>query len=207
MVTFGDVAIVMVAGGYLIGRKELPRLAKIGGRYVGRSVGAVLRAKNEYFEATKDSDIVKMQAELQKGLDELNQIRSEMTNITSMKRPYRPVSTAANRPSQTSTSAPLMAASDAAAALSSTYIPSTALTSSATPSSIQAATISHDYLAHQSFEQLIQSAEDQEQARLAMAEINMAQDQKFASRIESVEGGADYVASSLMDSILLQRRV
>ncbi|ETW07671.1 hypothetical protein, variant [Aphanomyces invadans] len=148
-----------------------------------------------------------MQAELQKGLDELNQIRSEMTNITSMKRPYRPVSTAANRPSQTSTSAPLMAASDAAAALSSTYIPSTALTSSATPSSIQAATISHDYLAHQSFEQLIQSAEDQEQARLAMAEINMAQDQKFASRIESVEGGADYVASSLMDSILLQRRV
>ncbi|RHX99420.1 hypothetical protein DYB37_003600 [Aphanomyces astaci] len=206
MVSWAEIGIVIVAGGYLIGRKELPRMAKMGGRYVGRTVGAVLRAKNEYFEATKNSDLVKMQSELQKGLDELNQIRSEMTTISSMKRPYRPVSTPANRPP--ATASPLVAASDAAAALSSTYTPPASSHSSiSSPSSIQAATISQDYLAHQSFEDLIQSAEDQEQARLAMAEINMAHEQKFASRIESVEGGADYVASSLMDSILLQRRV
>ncbi|KAF0746788.1 hypothetical protein AaE_007989, partial [Aphanomyces astaci] len=59
MVSWAEIGIVIVAGGYLIGRKELPRMAKMGGRYVGRTVGAVLRAKNEYFEATKNSDLVK----------------------------------------------------------------------------------------------------------------------------------------------------
>ncbi|KAH9105635.1 hypothetical protein LEN26_009395 [Aphanomyces euteiches] len=202
MISIAELGFLMIAGTYLIGRKELPRVARSGGRYVGRSIGAVLRAKNEYFEATKNSDIVKMQAELQKGLDELNMIRAEMTNISSMKRPYRPVSTPANRPSVNP--ATTVAASEAPTATA------TGATSTAIPTTMARATSTaftdEDYLARQTFEDLIQSADDQEQARLALAEINMAKEQKFASRIESVEGGADYVAASLMDSILLERR-
>ncbi|CAK4153871.1 unnamed protein product [Aphanomyces euteiches] len=217
MISIAELGFLMIAGTYLIGRKELPRVARSGGRYVGRSIGAVLRAKNEYFEATKNSDIVKMQAELQKGLDELNMIRAEMTNISSMKRPYRPVSTPANRPAVNP--ATTVAASEAPTATA------TGVTSTVIPEAMARATSTaftdEDYLARHTFEDLIQSADDQEQARLALAEINMAKEQKFASRIgtktpsarggfisivESVEGGADYVAASLMDSILLERR-
>ncbi|KAH9085450.1 hypothetical protein Ae201684P_005158 [Aphanomyces euteiches] len=198
MISIAELGFLMIAGTYLIGRKELPRVARSGGRYVGRSIGAVLRAKNEYFEATKNSDI--MQAELQKGLDELNMIRAEMTNISSMKRPYRPVSTPANRPAVNP--ATTVAASEAPTATA------TGVTSTVIPEAMARATSTaftdEDYLARHTFEDLIQSADDQEQARLALAEINMAKEQKFAS--QSVEGGADYVAASLMDSILLERR-
>ncbi|KAF0693592.1 Aste57867_15457 [Aphanomyces stellatus] len=207
MVTWGQVGFTMIAAGYLIGRKELPRLATMGGRYVGRSIGALLRAKNEYYEATKSSEIVKMQQELQKGLDELNQIRSEMSMIGTMKRPYAPVSTPANHPSAHHAT-PMKAASEAPTAVAAASGSSFVRPAATTPvSSLPLGSSSlHEYTDERSFEELIHSADDQEQARLALAEINMAKEQKFASRIESIEGGADYVAASLMESILLERR-
>ncbi|EQC39768.1 hypothetical protein SDRG_03194 [Saprolegnia diclina VS20] len=194
MVTWGQVAVTLIAGSYLIGRKELPVAAKSCGRYVGRSIGAVLRAKNEYFEATKDSEIVKMQTELQKGLDELNQIRSELTNISSMKRPLRPVGTApAAGPSP-----PTVAASTAFVATPM------ATTASRRSSIINNAVASVDHT-ERAYEDVLEHAEDADQARLALAELNMAKQNQFTAHIESIEGGADYVSSSLMDSILLKR--
>ncbi|KDO33757.1 hypothetical protein SPRG_01638 [Saprolegnia parasitica CBS 223.65] len=193
MVTWGQVAVTLIAGSYLIGRKELPLAAKSCGRYVGRSIGAVLRAKNEYFEATKDSEIVKMQTELQKGLDELNQIRSELTNISSMKRPLRPVGTAPSA----GPSAPTVAASTAFAA-------APMATTALRQSSINNVLASVDHT-ERAYEDVLEHAEDPDQARLALAELNMTKQNQFTAHIESIEGGADYVSSSLMDSILLKR--
>jgi hypothetical protein len=45
-----------------------------------------------------------------------------------------------------------------------------------------------------------------EEANLAIAEIKLAQQGKYAPRVESLEGGADYVSASIMDSLLLEKR-
>lgn len=60
MVSWGELLVTLTAAGYLLGRKELPKLAHFVGTYSGRSVGAIIRAKKEFFDATKDSDLVKV---------------------------------------------------------------------------------------------------------------------------------------------------
>lgn len=60
MVSWGEIFITVTAAGYLLGRKELPKIAHFLGVYSGRSVGAIVRAKKEFFDATKDSEIVKV---------------------------------------------------------------------------------------------------------------------------------------------------
>lgn len=44
------------------------------------------------------------------------------------------------------------------------------------------------------------------EASLAMAELKLAEQGKFAPRVESQEGGADYVSASIMDSLLLDQK-
>ncbi|KAJ8525713.1 hypothetical protein ON010_g15402 [Phytophthora cinnamomi] len=44
------------------------------------------------------------------------------------------------------------------------------------------------------------------EASLAMAELKLAEQGKFAPRVESQEGGADYVSASIMDSLLLDQQ-
>jgi hypothetical protein len=44
-----------------------------------------------------------------------------------------------------------------------------------------------------------------EVARLALAELKLAERGTYATRIESLEGGADYVGASIVDSMLLDR--
>ncbi|OQR84920.1 sulfatase-like protein [Achlya hypogyna] len=200
MVTVGQVVLTLVAGSYLIGRKELPVMAKAGGRYVGRTVGAVLRAKNEYFEATKDSEIVKMQTELQKGLDELNQIRSELTTISSMKRPMRPVSAPGTR--LPNVREPMASAADMQT--HGSYAPPITVAPQRMPATNASLAPSVDHT-DRAYEDVLEHADDQDQARLALAELNMAKQKHFTAHIESIEGGADYVSASLMDSFLLKR--
>lgn len=63
MVYWGGVLVTVTAAGYLLGRKELPKLAHFVGNLSGRSVGAIIRAKKEFFDATKDNEIVKVSTE------------------------------------------------------------------------------------------------------------------------------------------------
>lgn len=60
MVSWGEILLTVTAAGYLLGRKELPKLAHFVGTYGGRSVGAIIRAKKEFFDATKDNDLLKV---------------------------------------------------------------------------------------------------------------------------------------------------
>lgn len=43
------------------------------------------------------------------------------------------------------------------------------------------------------------------EASLAIAEMKLAEQGKYAPRLESVEGGADYVSASIVDSLLLEK--
>lgn len=49
------------------------------------------------------------------------------------------------------------------------------------------------------------TAERSTEASLAIAEMKLAEQGKFAPRLESVEGGADYVSASIVDSLLLRK--
>lgn len=60
MVSWGEILVTVTAAGYLLGRKELPKIARVMGVYSGRSVGAIVRAKKEFFDATRDSELVKV---------------------------------------------------------------------------------------------------------------------------------------------------
>jgi Sec-independent protein translocase protein TatA len=60
MVSWGEIFVTLTAAGYLLGRKELPKLAHFAGTYTGRSIGAILRAKKEFFDATKDNELIKV---------------------------------------------------------------------------------------------------------------------------------------------------
>ncbi len=59
-VSWGEVFICIAATSYVIGKKELPIVAKTMGGYMGRSVGFILRSKKEFFNATKDNDLVEV---------------------------------------------------------------------------------------------------------------------------------------------------
>ncbi len=60
MVSWGEILVTVTAAGYLLGRKELPKIAHFVGKYTGQSVGAIVRAKKEFFDATKDNDLLKV---------------------------------------------------------------------------------------------------------------------------------------------------
>ncbi|DAZ98354.1 TPA: hypothetical protein N0F65_000673 [Lagenidium giganteum] len=200
-----EVLVTLTAAGYLLGRRELPKLSKFVGLYCGRSVGAILRAKQEFFDATKDNEIVKLQQEFQRGINELNEIRAELTSVGNLSRPHQPVGTAPSPESRQSV-VPTAAAAAAAAHASGSYaarpVPSEASESSTKPSvAFSLSMASADYAAVGAPRTL-----DSDHANLAMAEIKLAQQGKYSTRIESLEGGADYVSASIVDSLLLERK-
>ncbi|OWZ15880.1 Sulfatase [Phytophthora megakarya] len=193
MVHWGTVFVTVTAASFLLGRRELPKIGRFVGLYSGRSVGAIIRAKKEFFDATKDNDLVKLQREFQRGIEELNEIRSELTSVGSMRRPLQPTGSA---PSSTA---------------SGTVIRSAAGT---TVPNVPTAQVSTSPLGGRSSVSLASTVEYEMQdgvrrsaeASLAMAELKLAEQSKFAPRVESQEGGADYVSASIMDSLLLDEK-
>uniref|UniRef100_K3X1U0 Uncharacterized protein n=1 Tax=Globisporangium ultimum (strain ATCC 200006 / CBS 805.95 / DAOM BR144) TaxID=431595 RepID=K3X1U0_GLOUD len=206
MVSWGEIFVTVTAAGYLLGRKELPKIAHFVGLYSGRSVGAIVRAKKEFFDATKDSEIVKLQQEFQKGIAELNEIRSELTSVSNLARPLQPQGSS---PAPGAAPATMTAAASAGGYSSVNQGASFAASSSAGApvgpavpgrSSLSLASMNYANLEADS------SGERSAEASLAIAEMKLAEQGKYAPRLESVEGGADYVSASIVDSLLLQKR-
>ena len=56
-ISLAEVFVTFAVGAFLIGKKDLPKFANVAGTFVGRSVGMILRTKNEIFDATKDHKI------------------------------------------------------------------------------------------------------------------------------------------------------
>ncbi|TDH72390.1 hypothetical protein CCR75_004453 [Bremia lactucae] len=185
MVHWGTVFVTVTASSFLLGRRELPKIGRFVGLYVGRSVGAILRAKKEFFDATSDNNLVKLQREFQRGIEELNEIRSELTSVGSMRRPFKPqsgVTTTTTEPLSTATVSerqqiPLPAGGRSSVSLAST--------------------------AEYAMQDGLQNGDE---VGLAMAELKLVEQGKFVSRVENQEGGADYVSASILDSLLLNQR-
>lgn len=78
--TFGKVFVVMTVSTFLIGRKDLPKFAKYIGHGMGQSVGTLLRFKTEFWSSTKDTELRTLHREYTAGLNELQQIKSEMVS-------------------------------------------------------------------------------------------------------------------------------
>ncbi|EEY54285.1 sulfatase-like protein [Phytophthora infestans T30-4] len=195
MVHWGTVFVTVTMSGFLLGRRELPKIGRFVGVYSGRSVGAIVRAKKEFFDATKDNDIVKLQREFQRGIEELNEIRSELTSVGSMRRPLQPTSDAAPASAITlgtmnHSTAAVLGASDP-------------LVQTSTSPAVGRSSVS---LASAGEYELQDGVRRTEEASLAMAELKLAGQNKFAPRVESQEGGADYVSASIMDSLLLDQQ-
>ncbi|KAE8900392.1 hypothetical protein PF005_g25604 [Phytophthora fragariae] len=194
MVHWGTVFVTVTASSFLLGRRELPKIGRFLGLYSGRSVGAILRAKKEFFDATKDNDLVKLQREFQRGIEELNEIRSELTSVGSMRRPLQPT----GAPGAT----PRGATFDYSVAGNSTVATNAASVAAATTMSAGRSSVSLASTAEYEMQDGVwRSAE----ASLAMAELKLAEHGTFAPRVESQEGGADYVSASIMDSLLLDQ--
>ncbi|GLD99804.1 hypothetical protein PINS_up008532 [Pythium insidiosum] len=212
MVSWGELLLTVTAASYLLGRKELPKLGRFVGLYAGRSVGAIIRAKQEFFDATKDHEIVKLQREFQRGIEELNEIRAELTTVGSMARPHQPVGTAVT---VGPTSAPTTSAAAAAAPFPMSSAPagmslgSTAASSSVSvqPNAAAAAAAIRPTVATSEYIATLSGRQEKrtDEASLALAELKLAERGSYATRIESLEGGADYVAASIVDSLLLDR--
>lgn len=88
--SLGQVFFTLTAAMYLIGRKDLPRAAKLVGGYMGRGVGTVIRMKTDFWDSTRDHNLVKLHQEFQQGIKELNSIRAELTEASALRRPHQP---------------------------------------------------------------------------------------------------------------------
>uniref|UniRef100_M4C690 Uncharacterized protein n=1 Tax=Hyaloperonospora arabidopsidis (strain Emoy2) TaxID=559515 RepID=M4C690_HYAAE len=189
MVHWGTVFVTVTGASFLLGRRELPKLGRFIGLYTGRSIGAIIRAKKEFFDATKDNDLVKLQREFQRGIEELNDIRSELTSVGSMRRPFQPLGKVSSGSSGTGSSGTVNHSSV------SKNVPASATASYGGRSSVALASTA-EYGVQDTNRRHVE-------ASLAMAEVKLQEQGKFATRVESQEGGADYVSASIMDSLLL----
>ncbi|KAG7386349.1 hypothetical protein PHYPSEUDO_000384 [Phytophthora pseudosyringae] len=192
MVHWGSVFVAVTAASFLLGRRELPKIGRFVGVYSGRSVGAIIRAKKEFFDATKDNDLVKLQRDFQRGIEELNEIRSELTSVGSMRRPLQPTSSAA---------APSGTVNRSVAGGVPRAVPAAAQAST-TPAGGRSSVSLASTAAYETQDGVRRGAE----ATLAIAELKLAEQGKFVPRVESQEGGADYVSASIMDSLLLDQK-
>ncbi|KAL3669188.1 hypothetical protein V7S43_005572 [Phytophthora oleae] len=192
MVHWGTVFVTVTASSFLLGRRELPKIGHFLGLYSGRSVGAIIRAKKEFFDATKDNDLVKLQREFQRGIEELNEIRSELTSVGSMRRPLQPASSSAPRAAESGERQPVAVTPVAASVAQASTVPGGGR------SSISLASTDN----YEMQDGVRRNAE----ASLAMAELKLAEQGQFAPRVETQEGGADYVSASIMDSLLLDEK-
>jgi len=77
-VSVGELGVVLVVASLLIGRKDMPVLAKGAGKAVGSVVGHVLHAKQTISSFSEVSDIAGIRQELQDGVAELRSIRQDL---------------------------------------------------------------------------------------------------------------------------------
>jgi len=76
----GYTELLIIAGGgvYLIGSKDLPRVARMAGRATGRAVTYISALRNRAFTFAEETELNKLHAEIQASMQQLNALRSEM---------------------------------------------------------------------------------------------------------------------------------
>lgn len=69
---------------YLIGKKDLPKVANAIGFYIGKTVTSVVRMKNDIYDTHRNKEIIALHNEFTKGVEELAVIRNELAGASKM---------------------------------------------------------------------------------------------------------------------------
>ncbi len=69
----------------LIGKKDMPSVARYVGGWVGKSMASMRYHRMKFNELSQSSELSKIHTELQEGLFELNSIRSELIATGSLR--------------------------------------------------------------------------------------------------------------------------
>ncbi|EWM28179.1 hypothetical protein Naga_100004g139 [Nannochloropsis gaditana] len=77
-VTGLEVVILIGAASFLLGKKEVPQLARIVGRGTGKLVALLNTAREQFVDATQNTHLSKLTDEVRQNMNELNSIRSEV---------------------------------------------------------------------------------------------------------------------------------
>jgi Sec-independent protein translocase protein TatA len=77
-VSWGEITVVVGLGLVLIGRKDLPRAARVAGTQVGRVVGFLQGARAKADRYAAHNELRQLQNELRSGLRELDAVKSEL---------------------------------------------------------------------------------------------------------------------------------
>jgi len=78
MISWGELFLAVGAGFFLVGKKDLPKVAFTFGTQVGRVVGFLQGARARVDRFAEHSELRQLQNELRSGLRELDAVRSEM---------------------------------------------------------------------------------------------------------------------------------
>eukprot|EP00887_Chlorella_sp_A99_P008291 scaffold12.g8291.t1 len=78
MFSLGEVVLIVVAGAWVFGPQDLPRIARVVGSLTGRATGTLYRARARLFQFAEDTEVTKLHQEVQATMYQLNAIRDEL---------------------------------------------------------------------------------------------------------------------------------
>ena len=77
MLTYGELFVLVAAGGLVLGKKDIVAASRILGSSIGKLVGSLQGLSIKYEEATKGSRLRELHRDVRQGINELNAIRSD----------------------------------------------------------------------------------------------------------------------------------
>lgn len=84
MISTGELLFFIGLTAYFIGPKELPKVARVGGRYVGRAIAYVQMARGQFDTIVHQTQAHQVQKELRETMSQLEAIRHEIRSVSFM---------------------------------------------------------------------------------------------------------------------------
>ena len=90
-ISMGEVLVTFGIAVALIGRRDLPKVARGAGRSLGRSVNFLQKTKDQVNSATKNAELQKMQAEINQSMKDLEEIKREVYSAGNFRQAFNPL--------------------------------------------------------------------------------------------------------------------
>ncbi|TYH82397.1 hypothetical protein ES332_D02G056900v1 [Gossypium tomentosum] len=81
-ISYGELFLLIGATAALVGPKDLPKIAKVAGRFAGRSIGYVQLARGQFDNVMQQSQARQVTKELQDTMAQLDAIRHEIRSLS-----------------------------------------------------------------------------------------------------------------------------
>lgn len=85
----GEVFITFGVAVAVIGRKDLPKVARAAGRVLGKSVGYLQKTKQDIGSATSAAELRKMQAEINQSIKDLEEIKRDVYSAGNFRQAFQ----------------------------------------------------------------------------------------------------------------------